>query len=135
MPSVELKVVGQMYRALRDRDAAAIVALLHEDCVVRTAPGLPFAGGSTTHGPAEALELVWAEIDRHLSVWPDVERCIPDSAGTVVGVGVYRGEARATGQRFEAWFAHQWILDDGRIAGLRQITDTAQWIRAPGSAP
>jgi ketosteroid isomerase-like protein len=131
----DLDVVGRMYQALARRDPAAISGLLHEQCVVRTAPGLPFAGGRTTHGPREALQAVWAEINLHFDVQPEPETCIPGPPGTVVCIGVYRGHARSTGHRFEAWFAHVWQVEDGEIVGLRQITDTATWagaLRRPG---
>jgi uncharacterized protein len=124
------EVVEQMYGALRRRDADTMRALLHPDCVVRTAPGLPFAGGRITRGVDESLRGVWGTISRHFDVLPTLETCLPTLDDTVVGVGTYEGTARATGQSFQAWFVHLWTVSDGRIVGLRQVTDTVQWTNA-----
>jgi len=125
--SSDLAVVLQMYEALQTRNSAAIVALLHEECLVQTAPGLPIAGGQTARGPIEALRHVWGEIDQHFDVQPSLETCAVGPAGTVVGIGTYRGRGRASERDLDAWFAHVWTVASGRITALRQITDTVAW--------
>jgi ketosteroid isomerase-like protein len=129
MPA-NLEVVAAMYEALRQGDAATLVKLLHPDCVARTSPGLPVAGGQVTQGPRETLTKIWGAVDREFDVFPDIEEYREATDGTVIGIGTYRGTARSTGRTFEAWFAHVWTITDGRVAALQQITDTAQWNRA-----
>lgn len=123
-------IVEQMYDALRRRDVETMRELLHPDCVVRTSPGLPFAGGRATRGVDESLTGVWGKIFRHFEVVPAVESYLETRDGTVVGVGVYQGTARSTGRPVHAWFVHLWTVSDGRISELRQVTDTAQWATA-----
>jgi ketosteroid isomerase-like protein len=98
--------------------------------VARTCPGLPFAGGRVTRGPEETVARIWGAIHRRFDVLPEPDEYLETSAGTVVGVGIYRGTARSTGRSFQAWFAHVWRISDGRVTGFQQITDTAQWTAA-----
>jgi ketosteroid isomerase-like protein len=45
-------IVERMYEALRQRDAAMIVRLLHPDFVARACPGLPLRAAESPTGPS-----------------------------------------------------------------------------------
>ncbi|MET8354147.1 MULTISPECIES: nuclear transport factor 2 family protein [unclassified Micromonospora] len=123
-------LVEQLYDALRRRDTDAAVGLLHPACVGLTCPGLPHVGGRVAYGPQEWLSRIWVETYRHFDVVAVPEEHLQVGTGTVVTLGTYRGVARGTGRVFEAWFAHVWTVLDGRVSGLRQVTDTARWAAA-----
>ena len=46
--------------------------------------------------------------------------------------GRYRGRGKQSGTTLDAAFAHLITIDDGRIRGLEQYTDTARWHEAAG---
>jgi 2-(1,2-epoxy-1,2-dihydrophenyl)acetyl-CoA isomerase len=62
---------------------------------------------------------------------PEEFRLLDD--GRLFVAGHYRGEGRVSGRRLDAEFIHVIAFaDDGRIASLRQLTDSAAWVQALG---
>ncbi len=47
-----------------------------------------------------------------------------DSGDTVVATGLYSGTYTATGESFEAPFAHVWDIEDGEIVRCQLFIDT-----------
>jgi ketosteroid isomerase-like protein len=128
--STASEVVKKFYAATQAADGAAILAILHPEFQIHTAPGLPCDAGGTFHGPEEALIRVWGAIFKAYDTAPYEETWQETANGTVVVTGRYRGIARATGRAYEAEFAHLWRVTDGRISWLHQYTDTALWHEA-----
>jgi 2-(1,2-epoxy-1,2-dihydrophenyl)acetyl-CoA isomerase len=76
---------------------------------------------------------LWWTIGRHYKVeaQPEEFRVLDD--GRLFVAGNYRGEGRKSGRRLDAAFIHLIAFaDDGRIASLRQLTDSAAWVQALG---
>jgi 2-(1,2-epoxy-1,2-dihydrophenyl)acetyl-CoA isomerase len=123
-----------LYRALATGDREAITALLSDEFVGHAAEGLPLGMGGE-HGGAEAMQRdLWWKIGKHFAVeaQPDEVRILDD--GGLLVAGHYRGAARRSGRALDAEFTHVLQFDqDGRIASLRQLTDTAAWIEALGA--
>ncbi|MGV9409417.1 nuclear transport factor 2 family protein [Nocardia sp. NPDC003693] len=128
--STATEPVEAFYTAVRSGDAGAILAVLHPDFEIHTAPGLPSGAGGTFHGPHEALTKVWGAVNRDFDTAPRPETWSETADGTIVVTGHYRGTVRATGRVHEAEFAHFWRVDSGRIRWLHQYTDTARWHEA-----
>ncbi|MFE3453577.1 nuclear transport factor 2 family protein [Nonomuraea sp. NPDC059194] len=124
------KTVDDLYAAFAQEDPAALLATLHPDLVLRVSEGMPLDVGGEHCGPQAALADCWAVIFRAYDTRPVPEEQVWAGDDRVVVFGHYRGAARATGQAFEAAFAHDLGLKDGLIATFTQVTDTARWPRA-----
>ena len=53
-----------------------------------------------------------------------------DAGDQVVTLGRYIGRVIANGARIDVPFAHVWTVRDGRLARMRQFTDTAEFVAA-----
>jgi 2-(1,2-epoxy-1,2-dihydrophenyl)acetyl-CoA isomerase len=123
-----------LYRALACGDRDSINALLGDGFIGHAAEGLPLDMGGEHRG-AEAMQRnLWWKIGKHFKVeaQPDEFRVLED--GSLLVTGHYRGVARRSGRALDAEFTHVLGFDhDGRIASLRQLTDTAAWAEALGA--
>jgi ketosteroid isomerase-like protein len=125
----DLAPVHQLYGAFARHDPAGILDALHRDFVGEVTAGMPLDAGGVHIGAEAMLAEVWGPVARHFDVRVEPEEILPTADGAVV-MGHYRGRARATGVAFDAAFAHVLELRGGRVARLRQITDSAMWQRA-----
>jgi len=123
-----------LYQALACGDRDSINALLGDGFIGHAAEGLPLDMGGEHRG-AEAMQRnLWWKIGKHFKVeaQPDEFRVLDD--GSLLVTGHYRGVARRSGRALDAEFTHVLGFDhDGRIASLRQLTDTAAWAEALGA--
>jgi 2-(1,2-epoxy-1,2-dihydrophenyl)acetyl-CoA isomerase len=129
----EVSTAQQLYRALAAGDRAALSTLLHPDFVGHATDGLPLDMGGRHDGPEAMQRDLWWTIGRHYKVeaQPEEFRVLDD--GRLFVAGHYRGEGRASGRRLDAAFIHLiGFAADGRVASLRQLTDSAAWIHALG---
>jgi 2-(1,2-epoxy-1,2-dihydrophenyl)acetyl-CoA isomerase len=123
-----------LYRALAHGDRESISTLLSDDFIGHAAEGLPLGMGGEHRG-AEAMQRdLWWKIGKHFKVEAQADEFqVLDNGGLLV-TGHYRGVARRTGRALDAEFTHVLGFDrDGRIASLRQLTDTAAWTEALGA--
>lgn len=79
------------------------------------------------------LQGVFARIEQELDGFTATPSNFIDGGETVVVEGRYRGAVKATGQKFDAQFAHLFELRDGKIVHLQQYTDTGQFQKAAGA--
>lgn len=126
----QIEITRRLYDAFLAHDAAAILAELHPEFVGIVSDGMPLGWGGRHNGPEGMMAEVWGPVFARYDVRVELEEMLP-SGETMVAVGVYRGRARESGAGFEAAFVHLLGFRDGRIATLRQITDSASW-PAPG---
>jgi 2-(1,2-epoxy-1,2-dihydrophenyl)acetyl-CoA isomerase len=129
----EVSSAQQLYRALAIGDREALSELLHPEFVGHATDGLPLDMGGRHDGPEAMQRDLWWTIGRHYKVeaQPEEFRMLDD--GRLFVAGHYRGEGRASGRRLDAGFIHLIsFADDGRIASLRQLTDSAAWVQAFG---
>jgi 2-(1,2-epoxy-1,2-dihydrophenyl)acetyl-CoA isomerase len=131
--SEAVSAAQQLYRALAAGDREALGALLHPAFVGHATEGLPMEMGGE-HIGAEAMQNnLWWRIGRYYRVeaQPDDFRFLDD--GRLFVSGHYRGEGRASGNKLDAAFIHViGFAEDGRIAALDQLTDSAAWVEALG---
>jgi 2-(1,2-epoxy-1,2-dihydrophenyl)acetyl-CoA isomerase len=129
----KVSTAQQLYLALAAGDRKALSALLHPDFVGHVTDGLPLNMGGRHDGPEAMQRDVWWTIGRNYKVeaQPEDFRVLDD--GLLFVAGHYRGEGRASGRRLDAAFIHViGFAADGRIASLRQLTDSAAWVHALG---
>lgn len=120
------ELVRAVYAALEAGDAAAIDAVLAPDFVGHVAEGMP-VGGGRHEGPEAMRRAGWWAIGREFAVLARPQEFIPCEDGRLLVVGRYRGTRRADGFEVDAAFAHLWTAREGRLAELRQVTDTRRW--------
>jgi ketosteroid isomerase-like protein len=121
--------VRRLYAAMAAHDGRGILATLHPEFVGEVTAGMPLDAGGEHHGPEAMLAEVWGPVFRHVDVRVEAQESYPTPDGAIV-LGRYRGTGRATGAPLDAVFAHVLEVRDGRVARLRQITDSAAWHRA-----
>ncbi|MGA3311303.1 MAG: enoyl-CoA hydratase-related protein [Xanthobacteraceae bacterium] len=118
------------YTALAAGDGDQLDALLHPKFSGRTAEGMPFDIGGQHDGPAAMRRNVWGAIARHFEARAEPDRFLDLTDGRLLVTGRYRGHGKHSGTTLDAAFAHLITIDDGRIRGLEQYTDTARWREA-----
>src|SRR5262249_15548313 len=126
----EVSTAQQLYRALAAGDREALSTLLHPNFVGHATDGLPLGMGGRHEGPEAMRRDLWWTIGRHYKVeaQPEEFRLLDD--GRLFVTGHYRGEGRKSGRRLDAAFVHLLAFaDDGRIASLHQLTDSAAWVQ------
>jgi 2-(1,2-epoxy-1,2-dihydrophenyl)acetyl-CoA isomerase len=122
-----------LYRALASGDGDSINALLADDFIGHAAQGLPLGMGGEHRGAKAMQRNLWWKIGKHFRVEAQCDELRVLDDGDLLVTGHYRGVARRSGRALDAEFAHVLRFDGrGRIASLRQLTDTAAWIEALG---
>lgn len=131
MSAESISLVRTFYEAFARGDFPAAIAGLdaavewHETEV----SALPMAG--THRGP----EGVARGVFRSAIQWDDfaaVPDVFLDAGEYVVVLGRFHGRGRTSGHPLDAPFAHVWRLRNGRIAYVRNYTDTAQFLESLG---
>ncbi|KWX68481.1 nuclear transport factor 2 family protein [Mycobacterium sp. NAZ190054] len=122
-------VAQRFYRALSDKDADALFALLADDFEGRVSTGMPHGVGGEHHGRVAMVTEVWGRIDAayDVEVVPHEYLSVGPRDGRVVVLGTYRGSARDSPARVDAAFAHVITVRNEQITALQQITDTVRW--------
>jgi len=129
----KVSTAQQLYRALAAGDREALSTLLHPGFVGHATDGLPLNMGGRHDGPEAMRRDLWWTIGRHYKVEAQPEDYGVLDDGRLFVAGHYRGEGRASGRRLDAAFIHLiGFAADGRIASLRQLTDSAAWVDALG---
>jgi uncharacterized protein len=121
------KVVARLYAAFATADGLALAGLLHPQFTGRVSTGMPFGVGGTIDSPHQMLSNVWAAVFTQYETAPQPDEYVVVGHDRVIVLGYYRGRSRATHQHYEAAFAHDITIREGKIASLVQITDTKPW--------
>ncbi|TMD92027.1 MAG: DUF4440 domain-containing protein [Chloroflexi bacterium] len=124
------ELVRSVYSALAAGDAAALGELLAPGFEAEVAEGMPLGLGGHRSGSDAMIRETWWPIGRSFAMRVEPGEWIACEDGRLLVLGRYRGRARSTGQPVDAAFAHLWTARDGRLVGLRQLTDTALWAAA-----
>jgi len=118
----------QLYAALATGDREALNALLHHDFIGHAAEGMPLGMGGEHRGPQAMQTNLWWRIGEHFRVRAMPRHFEGLEDGRLMVGGSYVGTARRSGKALDAAFIHiLGFASDGRIVGLRQLTDTAAW--------
>lgn len=118
-----------LYAALANGDADALMRLLAPRFVGHLCSGMPLGLGRTFDGLDSMMTDGWAALGDAFVVAPEPEDMI-DGGKVLVVRGTYVGAARATGRPLRAAFIHLWGFDGQRFTSVRQVTDTVRWHEA-----
>jgi ketosteroid isomerase-like protein len=129
------ELVRSLYAALADWDKERLRELLDPSFEAELPEGMPVGAGGRRTGAEAMIRDSWRPIGRTYSMRPEPTDWIACDGGRLLVLGRYRGHARATGLPVDAAFAHLWTARDGRLVGLRHVTDTALWAAALEGAP
>ena len=117
-----LDSVKQVYQAFAEGDIFTVLAFLNSEIDWTEAEGFPYGG--TYHGPKAVLEGVFMRLGSEWKGFAAVPDEFIDGGDTIVALGKYSGEYKATGKSFEAKFAHVWKVQDGKAIRFVQYVDT-----------
>jgi ketosteroid isomerase-like protein len=130
MNSDHVTLIQQIYKAIARGDVPAVLGAFDSRIQWNEAEGFPYADGNPYVGPDAVLQGVFGRLIGewdNFSVHPQSILATPAGA---VALGRYSGTYKKNGRRIDAQFAHVWSIDDGKISGFQQYTDTAQFTRA-----
>lgn len=117
-----LDIIRGTYAAFAEGDIEAVLATFDADITWVEAEGGPYGG--VYHGPDEVVENVFVPLNQEWDIFRvEPERFI-DGGDTIVTTGTYSGTYSATGDSFEAPFAHVWELKDDHVVRFQQYIDT-----------
>jgi ketosteroid isomerase-like protein len=123
------RVADEIYRALQQKDVAALQRLAHPECECEVTEGLPQGIGGSHRG-GDAVLAMWGRVARLFEIHPEPREFLDAGPGRLVVLGRYRGRARSTGREVDAAFAHVIAVQDGRLRRLVQVTDSQRWREA-----
>ncbi|MEJ2885102.1 enoyl-CoA hydratase-related protein [Actinomycetospora aeridis] len=130
------KTARLLYDALATGDRAILDTLLDPAFAGEATEGLPFDLGGTHDGAEAMIRDFWWAIGRHYRARAEPAEFLALADGGLLVLGRYTGSAREGGRELDAAFAHVLTFTgDGRIASLRQYTDSARWAGATRSVP
>lgn len=125
------ELAHDFYSALGRADAARLLELVHDDFTGHLSEGLPDGFGGMHVGARTMLREVWAPIADRFGVRPVPDRMLLCESGEILALGHYVAEPPRS---LHAAFAHMLTFRDGRLAELRQVTDTQRWHEAASRA-
>lgn len=128
--SQQVEAARKLYDAMEARDLAALLDAMDEDFAGTVSDGMPLGVGGRHEGRDRMVQDVWVKVFGAFDTSPRVDRYIETGGPEVVAIGRYVGTARESGRPLDAAFAHVLSIRDGRVASLRQITDTQRWLEA-----
>ena len=124
MSSQELVTIQSLYEAFAKGDVPTVLGCLAADIAWTESEGFPYGYGGTYHGPTAVLDGVFMRLATEWDSFTAVPAEFIDGGDSVVALGTYSGQYKATGKRFSAPFAHVWKLRDGKAYRFTQYTDT-----------
>ena len=129
MPEFEIGALQRIYAALSRWDVDEFARDVTHDFEFILPETLPWGG--TRHGRDGILAFASIFRDNVEGQWADADDFI-EAGDLIVVLGRLRGRAKATGDEFEAHFAHVWTLSDGMPSRCRSYFDTAPVMAALG---
>jgi ketosteroid isomerase-like protein len=124
-----VETARRLYEALAVFDKPTILEIFSPEFRGTLTPGMPPDLGGTYEGP-DAMIAAWTRSAQNFLVVPAADRFMACGDDEVVVKGRYTGKVRATGNRFEAPFAHFLRFEDGRVVEFVQVADTALFAEA-----
>lgn len=118
-----LEIIQGTYDSFAKGDVEAVLATFADDITWVEAEGGPYGGAY--HGPNEVVANVFGPLGEEWDEFRVEPERFVDGGDTIVATGTYTGTYSATGDSFEAPFAHVWDLEGGEVVRFQQYVDTA----------
>ncbi len=126
----EARLAARLYIALSTGDRDTLSELIAPEFVGQTTEGLPLDLGGV-HDSAEDMRInFWGRIAKNYRAQAEPDEFHSLDDGRLFVSGRYKGQGRVSGTELNAAFHHLLTFTDGRISGLRQLTDSHRWHQA-----
>jgi 2-(1,2-epoxy-1,2-dihydrophenyl)acetyl-CoA isomerase len=124
------RLAQDLYNALAKGDRDRLAQLLHPAFVGHTTDGLPLGLGGEYIGPDAMRRNFWGKLGKSFvaTALPAEFQSLDD--GRLMVQGRYAGKTRDSGAALDAEFIHILRFSDGKIIGLKQLTDSERWAAA-----
>jgi len=129
MSQENVALVEAIYAAFGAGDVPGVLSRMSPDIVWNEAENFPYADRNPYLGPEAVLTGVFARIGEEWDGFTVVPEDLLDAGETVVVLGRYTGSYKATGRKLDAQLVHVWRMEDGKVVGFQQYTDTLQTAR------
>ncbi len=130
MAEENVRIVRGLYEAFGRGDVATVLGRMDQGIEWREAENFIYADRNPYVGPQAILEGVFMRLGSDWEGFTVMPEEFLDAGERVVVMGTYGGLYKGTGRRVRAQFAHIWNVEDGRVVGFRQYTDTKQFADA-----
>lgn len=122
-----VKQVKALYKALSEKDREAIAKLLVDDPVWNVSPGFP--DGGVYRGMSEVFGSFYTKLRSRYRSFGAIPETFIDGGDVVTVLGFYKFETKEEDSFRLVRFSHTWKINiDGRIKGVWQVADSAQFI-------
>jgi hypothetical protein len=126
MSQENVKLVQGMYEAFSKGDIPAVLGQFDPQIEWNEAENFPYADRNPYVGPVAVLEGLFMRLGSEWEYWNlEIEELL-DAGETVVSLGRYLGQNKATRKKIDAQFVHVWKFRDGKVIRFQQYADTAQ---------
>lgn len=126
-----LAVVNGVYESFSRGDIPAVLGALDAAVVWNEAEGNALADGNPYIGPDAVLQGVFARLGAEHEYFRLKDIQLHEISGNrVLATLRYDARRKANGAQIDAQAAHLWSLQDGKITGFQQYTDTRQLAEA-----
>jgi ketosteroid isomerase-like protein len=129
MSQENVALIQALYAAFGAGDVPGVVSRMRPDIVWNEAENFVYADRNPYVGPEAILTGVFARLGGEWDGFAAVPADYLDAGDTVIVLGRYRGTYKATGRALDAQLVHVWRIEDGKVAGFQQYTDTLQVAR------
>jgi ketosteroid isomerase-like protein len=127
MAQDNLETIRGLYAALARGDVPSVVETLDAQVEWNEAENFIYADRNPYVGPQAVLDGVFMRLGAEWDGFSAATEQLVGSGDTVIGLGRYRANCKATGRSVNAQFVHVFTLKDGKIVRFQQYTDTAQF--------
>ena len=117
------ETIRGLYAAFGRGDVPAVFAGLSANVSWTEAEGFPYGG--TYVGHDAVLQNVFMKLGTEWEGFSVAPQEFIAEGETVVALGQYSGQYKATGKRMSVPFVHVWKFQGGKVVSFRQHTDTA----------
>ena len=132
MSKENVALVRGIYDSFATGDVPAVLGAMSPDMVWNEADNFPLADRNPYVGPDAVVQGVFARLAADWDGFAVAVEEIIDGGNSVIALGRYVGNCRATGKPIRAQLVHVWRIEDGKAKGFQQYTDTLQVARATG---
>ena len=117
------QIVKSFYAALGRGDLPAVLDLLHPQIQWTEVKGFPYYKG-TLRSHQEIIDGLLGPLNRDWDGFAATPHEFLSEDGRVVCFGNYSGDAKSTGKRMRAAFAHRWEVQGEKITRFDMVADT-----------
>jgi ketosteroid isomerase-like protein len=125
--TLNVQQVKAFYKAAREKDKEALARILADEPVWNVSPGFPYGG--VYSGMAEVYGDFYPNLLGSFSSFRALPDVFIDGGDVVTALGFYKFIKKEGDSPTLVRFSHTWgFTPDGRIKGVWQVADSAQFI-------